>query len=92
MSSRALVLLGVKDRRRWMVLCGFAVFALVDGTGGGLLVSQVFEGRSMWWIDAATLPFNLIGIAVLVWCIRRARSAVQWAVRDKGVRLRKVTF
>jgi hypothetical protein len=70
-STRALVLLGVVDRRPWMVLCGFTLFALVDGIGGALLVSQVFAGRSMWWIDAATLPFNLIGIAVLVWCLRR---------------------
>ncbi len=70
-SSRALVLLGVAGRRPWMVLCGFAAFVLVDGTGGVLIVSQVFAGRSMWWIDAATLPFNLIATAVLVWCIRR---------------------
>ena len=75
-SSRALVLLGVADRRPWMVLCGFALFALVDGIGGALLVSKVFEGRSMWWIDAATLPINLIGIAVLVWCLRRHGSGL----------------
>lgn len=70
-STRALVLLGVAERRPWMVLCGFAAFVLVDGTGGALLLSQVFAGRSMWWLDAATLPFNLIAIAVLVLSIRR---------------------
>jgi hypothetical protein len=70
-STRALVLLGVAGRRPWMVLCGFAAFALVDGTGGALILSRVFAGRSMWWIDAATLPYNLAAIAVLVWCIRR---------------------
>jgi YhfC intramembrane metalloprotease len=69
-SSRALVLLGVADRRPWIVVIGFTIFALVDGTGGALLASQVLEGRSMWWIDAATLPFNLIGIAFLVWYFR----------------------
>ena len=70
-STRALVLLGVAERRTWMVLWGFMTFALVDGIGGALLLSQVFAGRSMWWLDAATLPFNLIGIAVLVLCARQ---------------------
>ncbi len=36
-----------------------------------LLLSHVFPGRSMWGIDAATLPFNLAAIAVLVLSIRR---------------------
>jgi hypothetical protein len=76
-STRALVLLGVADRSPWIVLSGFAIFAIVDGIGAALLHSQVFAGRSMWWIDAATVPFNLIGIAVLVWYLsRRDRQGI----------------
>lgn len=67
-STRALVLLGVAGRRPWMVLCGFVLFALVDGTGWAL--SQALSDRSMWWIDAATLPFNLIGVAILAGSLR----------------------
>jgi hypothetical protein len=78
-SSRALVLLCIANRRPWMVLSGFAAFVLVDGTGGALLLSQVFAGRSMWWIDAATLPFNLFAVTLLVWCIRRRHGRSQSA-------------
>jgi hypothetical protein len=56
-----------------MVIGGFAIFALVDGTAELLRLTQVSAGRSMWWINAATLPFNLIGIAVLVWYLRQRR-------------------
>lgn len=70
-STRALVLLGIADQRHGMVIGGFAMFALVDGTAELLRLTQVSAGRSMWWINAATLPFNLIGIGILVWCLRR---------------------
>ena len=72
-STRALVLLGIADQRRGMVIGGFAIFALVDGTAELLRLTQVSAGRSMWWISAATMPFNLIGIAVLVWYLRQRR-------------------
>jgi len=77
-STCAIVLLGITDRRLWPVLCGFAIFAIVDGTAAALLLTKVFADRSMWWIDAATLPFNLIGTAALVgYCRRRRNTGVQ---------------
>ena len=83
-STRALVLVGVADQRRWLVLCGFTIFALVDGTAELLRLSKVTAGRSMWWTDAATLPFNLIGIAVLVWYLRERRAISDNCFRPLG--------
>ncbi len=70
-SSRALVLLGVAQRRWVMVFWGFAIFTLLDGIAGAAHVSGKLGTFSVWWIELAILPFGLVSIEILARCYRR---------------------
>lgn len=70
-SSRALVLLGVTNRKHHLVFWGFFLFTLLDGIAGALHVSGKIGQISMWWIELAMLPFALISILVLTLCHAR---------------------
>jgi len=70
-SSRALVLLGVTQRRWMMVFWGFVIFTLLDGIASAVLVSGKMGTFSIWWIELAVLPFALVSIPILKWCYRR---------------------
>ncbi len=70
-SSRALVLLGVRNRKPMMILWGFLIFTLLDGVAGAAHVSGTIGKISMWWIELAILPFALISIPILRWCYAR---------------------
>ncbi len=70
-STRALVLLGVTQRRWMMVFWGFAIFTVLDGIAGAAHVSGKMGAFSVWWIELAILPLALISIPILGWCYRR---------------------
>jgi uncharacterized membrane protein YhfC len=70
-SSRALVLLGVTQRRPMMVFWGFLLFTVLDGIAGAAHISGFVGKGSMWWIELAVLPFALISIPILQWCYAR---------------------
>ena len=67
-SSRALVLLGVTNRKHMLVFWGFLIFTVLDGVAGAAHVSGKIGKISMWWIELAILPFALISIPILRWC------------------------
>ena len=68
-SSRALVLLGLTYRRPLMVFWGFWIFALLDTVAGAAQLSGKIGTFSLWWVELAILPFGLISIPILRWCI-----------------------
>jgi hypothetical protein len=68
-STRALVLLGLTYRKPMMVFWGFWIFALLDSVAGAAQLSERLGTFSLWWIELAILPFALISIPVLRWCI-----------------------
>jgi len=70
-SSRALVLLGVPQRRWMMVFWGFVIFTSIDGIASAVLVSGKMGTFSIWWIELTLLPFALVSIEILAWCYRR---------------------
>ncbi|MGD0654996.1 MAG: YhfC family glutamic-type intramembrane protease [Thermoguttaceae bacterium] len=69
-SSRALILLGVANRRFAMVFWGFVIFTSIDGIAGAAHVSGKLGTFSVWWIELAILPFALISVPILRWCYR----------------------
>ena len=96
-SSRALVLLGVTNRKHMLVFWGFLIFTLLDGVAGAAHVSGKIGEISMWWIELAILPFALISIPILRWCyanwargwddrVESETSAQQDAERDPVTR------
>ncbi len=70
-SSRALVLLGVTNRKPMMVVWGFLIFTALDGIAGAAIFSGKIENISRWWLELAILPFGLISIPILRWCDAR---------------------
>lgn len=70
-SSRALILLGVAKRKYLLVLWGFLIFTLLDGSASGFYVAGLIGKISMWWIELAMMPLALLSIPVLVWCYKR---------------------
>ena len=70
-SSRALVLLGARNRKTMMAFWGFLIFTLLDGVAGAAHISGKIGTISMWWIELAILPFALISIPILRWCYTR---------------------
>jgi hypothetical protein len=70
-SSRALILLGVTQKKHALVFWGFLIFTLLDGIAGGAHVGGFIGKVSTWWIELAILPFGLVSIPILVRCYRR---------------------
>jgi len=70
-STRALVLLGIANRKRILIFWGFLIFTLLDGVAGAAHVSGRIGTFSMWWIELALLPFALVSVAILRWCYIR---------------------
>jgi hypothetical protein len=68
-STRALILLGLTYHRPMMVFWGFWIFALLDSIAGAAQLSGRLGAFSLWWIELALLPFALISIPILQWCI-----------------------
>lgn len=67
-SSRALVLLGVTNRKPMMVFYGFLLFTLLDSVAGATQLSGKMGEISLWWIELAILPFAVISIPILKHC------------------------
>jgi uncharacterized membrane protein YhfC len=68
-STRALVLLGITYRKPMMVFWSFWIFALLDSVAGAAQLSGRLGAFSLWWIELALLPFAVISIPILQWCI-----------------------
>lgn len=69
-SSRALVLLGVANRKPAMVFGGFLFFILLDGIAGTACISGIIGRISMWWIELALLPFALFSVFIIRRCYK----------------------
>ncbi|HUU10887.1 MAG TPA: YhfC family glutamic-type intramembrane protease [Phycisphaerae bacterium] len=69
-SSRALVLLGVA-RQRWSLFWwGFLLMTGLDAVAGWAHVSGQVGRISFWWLELAILPFAVVSIPIIAWCIR----------------------
>lgn len=70
-ASRALVLLGATRSRPMMVIYGFILFTLLDSIAGGAHVSGAIGKISMWWIELMLLPFFIVSIPIIKWCMAK---------------------
>ena len=85
-SSRALVLLGLTYRRPMLVVWGFCIFALLDSVAGAAQLSGRIGTFSLWWVELAILPFGLISVPILRWCVEHFPStATEQSDRDLGI-------
>lgn len=76
-SSRALVLIAVVKRRHIYFWAGFLVMTAIDAIAGYAHLADVLNKISMWWIELALLPFALISIPVILWCVKNWKTDIQ---------------
>jgi uncharacterized membrane protein YhfC len=70
-SSRTLVLLAVARRRAAYFWYGFLLMTVLDGVAGVAYLTGAVTFRSVWWIELAILPFGIISVPILRWCLRQ---------------------
>jgi uncharacterized membrane protein YhfC len=69
-SSRALVLLSVAKKRLSYFWYGFLILTAVDAVAGYFHAARQVGKISTWWILLAIVPFAIISIPTIRWCIR----------------------
>ncbi len=70
-SSRALTLLTVATGRWRYFWLGFAMMTAIDGIAGYFLLSGKVGTLSTWWIELAIVPFGLVSVPLISWCVHR---------------------
>jgi len=70
-SSRALVLIGVAQRRWAPFWYGFLIMTGIDAIAGWTHLSGFLGTQSVWWVEVAIAPFAVVSIPIIVWCLRR---------------------
>lgn len=69
-SSRALTIYAVARRKYLYFWAGFLLLTGLDAIAGYAHLSGWLNTVSTWWIELAILPFALISIPIIQWCIR----------------------
>ena len=70
-SSRTLVLLAVARRRAAYFWYGFLLMTALDAIAGVAYLTGGVTFHSIWWIELAILPFAIISVPILRWCLRQ---------------------
>ena len=70
-SSRTLVMLAVARRRAIYFWHGFLLMTAIDAIAGAAYLTGAVTFRSLWWIELAILPFAIISVPILRWCLHQ---------------------
>ncbi|HEC87913.1 MAG TPA: YhfC family intramembrane metalloprotease [Thermoplasmata archaeon] len=73
-SSRALVLVSFAKKRYIYFWGGFFLLSAIDMVAGYAHLAGLVKNISLWWIEFAILPFALLSIPIIKWCIKNWRS------------------
>jgi len=69
-SSRTLVLLSAARKRSSFFWYGFALLTALDGTAGFFHLAEKVGRISSWWIELLILPFAIVSVPIIIWCLR----------------------
>ncbi len=68
--SRVLVLLAIA-RSRWLLFWyGFLILTGIDTIAGYVHLGGFVGSVNLWWVELALLPFALLSLGALRWCVR----------------------
>ena len=70
-SSRTLVMLAIMRRRAAYFWYGFLIMTAIDAVAGVAHLTGAMMFCSAWWIELAILPFAIISVPILRWCLRQ---------------------
>ncbi len=69
-SSRALVLFCILKKKYIYFWAGFLIITAIDAIAGYVHLAGLVNKISMWWIELALLPFAIISIPIIKWCMK----------------------
>ncbi len=76
-SSRLLVLFAIAHRKQRYFWAGFLILTAIDAIAGYFHLAGLINRVSTWWIELLLLPFAVVSIPVIRWCIRHWRGTNQ---------------
>ncbi len=68
-SSRVLTLYAVARKNCWYFVIGFLLMTGLDAVAGYAHLSGLLSRASAWWIELAILPFAVISVPLMRWCV-----------------------
>jgi hypothetical protein len=68
-ASRLLVIMAVASRRWSLFWCGFFLMSAMDGVATLFYLTGQVSSLSPWAIEAMLVPFGLVSIPIIRWCI-----------------------
>jgi len=69
-SSRTLVLYAVARKRYIYFWAGFLIMTAIDTIAGYFHLAGLLNRVSLWWVELSILPFAIISIPIIRWCVR----------------------
>lgn len=69
-SSRMLVLYGIRVKKYRYFWTGFAILTLLDAIAGYFHLAGLINKISLWWIELLLVPFAILSIYVINWCYK----------------------
>lgn len=73
-SSRILVLFAVTEHKPRFFWAGFLLMTVLDAIAGYFHLAGLINKISMWWVELILLPFGVISILIIKWCLGRWQS------------------
>ncbi len=74
-SSRVLTLYAIVQKNYWYFIIGFFIMTGIDAVAGFAHLSGFLSRISTWWIELSILPFAIISMPLIVWCIKHWPAA-----------------
>ncbi|OGC42415.1 hypothetical protein A2Y85_02495 [candidate division WOR-3 bacterium RBG_13_43_14] len=69
--SRVLTLYAVAHKNYLYFVVGFLIMTGIDAVAGFVHLAGLMSQISTWWIELSILPFALVSIPLIKWCIKR---------------------
>jgi uncharacterized membrane protein YhfC len=74
-ASRAMVLYAVFRKKPSFFWAAFALMTAIDTVAGYVHLSGLVNTISMWWIELTLVPFAILSILIILWCMKAWRTA-----------------
>jgi len=75
-SSRALVVLSVVRKKQIYFWAGFLIMTAIDAIAGYAHLAGYVNTVSTWFIELALLPFAIVSIPIIKWCIKNWENKI----------------
>lgn len=75
-SSRTLVVFSVVRKKQIYFWAGFLIMTAIDAIAGYAHLAGYVNAVSTWFIELALLPFAIVSIPIIKWCIKNWENKI----------------